>query len=102
MKISEVNIIPIRPKDGLVGFASVVINDAIYLGSIGIHEKLNGNGYRLTYPTKKMGMHNADIFYPINKTTGKAIETAILNKLNDVMKKVENHAGHDCDFTAGT
>lgn len=102
MKISEVNIIPIRPKDGLVGFASVVINDAIYLGSIGIHQKLNGNGYRLTYPTKKMGMHNADIFYPINKTVGKAIENAILDKLNDVMKKVENHAGHDCDYTAGT
>ena len=55
MKISEVNIILIKPRNGLIGFASLVVNDALYLGSIGIHQKLNGNGYRLTYPTKKTG-----------------------------------------------
>lgn len=38
MIISEVNIILIKPKDGLIGFASLVINDALYLGSIGIHQ----------------------------------------------------------------
>ncbi|MCK5384587.1 MAG: SpoVG family protein [Alphaproteobacteria bacterium] len=101
MKISEVNIVLIKPRDGLIGFASLVINDALYLGSIGIHQKLNGNGYRLTYPTKRTGMHNADIFHPINRDAGKAIEDAVLNKLNDVMKKVDNHAGYNSDFSAG-
>ena len=97
MKISEVNIILIKPRNGLIGFASLVINDALYLGSIGIHQKLNGNGYRLTYPTKKTGRSNMDIFYPINREAGKAIEDAILNKLNDVMNRLD-YAGHDCAY----
>ncbi|MCB9981783.1 MAG: septation protein SpoVG family protein [Rhodospirillales bacterium] len=97
MKISEVNIILIKPRNGLIGFASLVINDALYLGSIGIHQKLNGNGYRLTYPTKKTGTNNMDIFHPINREAGKAIETAILTKLNDVMNRLDD-VGYDCDY----
>ena len=97
MKISEVNIILIKPRNGLIGFASLVINDALYLGSIGIHQKLNGNGYRLTYPTKKTGANNMDIFHPINREAGKAIETAIFNKLNDVMSRLDD-VGYDCDY----
>lgn len=99
MKISEVNIILIKPKDGLIGFASIVVDDALYLGSIGIHQKLNG-GFRLTYPTKNSGMHQGNIFHPINGMTGKLIEGAIFNKLNDVMKKVDGNAGYNSDFTA--
>ena len=95
MKISEVNIALIKPKDGLIGFASIVVNDALYMGTIGIHQKLNGSGYRLTYPTKQSGMKQVDIFYPINSAAGKTIESAILNKLNDVMKRLNNHAGYD-------
>ncbi len=101
MKISEVNIILIKPRNGLIGFASLVINEALYLGSIGIHQKLNGNGYRLTYPTKKTGTNNMDIFHPINREAGKAIETAIFNKLNDVMNRLDD-AGYDCNFFART
>ena len=97
MKISEVNIILIKPRNGLIGFASLVINDALYLGSVGIHQKLNGNGYRLTYPTKKTSANNMDIFHPINREAGKAIETAIFNKLNDVMNRLDD-VGHDCDY----
>jgi stage V sporulation protein G len=100
MKISEVNIILIKPKDGLIGFASAVVEDALYIGSIGIHQKLNGNGYRLTYPTKQAGIQRADIFYPINNAAGKAIEAAIFNKLNNVMNKVNNNVGYNSNITA--
>lgn len=99
MKISEINVILIKPQNGLIGFASLVINDALYLGSIGIHQKLNGNGYRLTYPTKKTRIHNMDIFHPINCDVGKAIEIAILSKLNDVINRPE-YAGYDCNSIA--
>jgi stage V sporulation protein G len=102
MKISEVNITLIKPHDRLIGFASLVINDALYLSSIGIHQKLNGSGYRLTYPTKRAGMQSMDIFHPINRGTGKAIEDAILNKLNDVMKRFNENAGYDSPEFAGT
>jgi DNA-binding cell septation regulator SpoVG len=101
MKIDEVNTILIKPRNGLIGFASLVINDALYLGSIGIHQRLNGNGYRLTYPTKKTGENNMDIFHPINREAGKAIETAIFNKLIDVMKRIDD-VGYDCNFFART
>jgi DNA-binding cell septation regulator SpoVG len=101
MKISEVNIALIKPHNGLIGFASLVVNDALYLGSIGIHQKLDGSGYRLTYPTKRSGTQNMDIFHPIDRVTGKAIETAILNKLNDVMNRLNDHAGHNSNYAAG-
>ena len=98
MKISEVNISLIKPKDGLIGFASIVVDDSLYLGSIGIHQKLNG-GFRITYPTKNSGIQKNNIFHPINGVSGKAIENAILNKLNDVMNKVNNNVGYNSNIT---
>jgi len=72
----------IKPNKGFIGFASLVINGSIYLGSIGIYTKMSG-GYRLTFP-KKDGF---DVFHPINRPTGLAIERAILEKLNDLMSR---------------
>ncbi len=71
--ITEIQIVPIKPKDGLIGFISFVLNECLYLGSIGIHTRLDGKGLRLTYPTK--GAIN--IFHPINKDMSKAIEEAV-------------------------
>lgn len=84
MIISEVNIEFIKPKDGLIGFASLVVGKQLYLSSIGIHKKLDGSGYRLTYPSKG----SFSVFHPITREMGQAIEEEILKKLNDVMKKV--------------
>jgi len=78
MKISEVQIYPIKPVDGLVGFASVVVDDSLYLGSIGVYKKLGSEGYRITYPTKRVGVRNLEIYHPISQEAGKAISDAIL------------------------
>jgi stage V sporulation protein G len=86
-KISEVQIIPIKPQNGLIAFASLVLNEEFYLGSIGIHQKLNGQGYRLTYPTKKVADRNINIYHPINKEISIEIEKEIFNKLKEVMSK---------------
>lgn len=88
MKISEVQIELIKPNNGLIGFASLVIDDNFYLSSIAIHKKLNADGYRLTYPNKG----HFTIFHPINKQTSTQVEAAIFGKLNDVMKKVVRDA----------
>jgi len=77
--ISEVNIIPIQPKKGLVALASCVINEDFYIGSIGIYTKLKG-GYRLTYPNKKSGSSVINIFHPISKELGDAIENAVVEE----------------------
>lgn len=87
MRVTEVNITFIKPKDSLIGFASIVLDDAIYLSSIGIHTRLDGGGYRLTFPSKKSGQQQFQIFHPIRKDVGAAIERAIFDKLKDVMSK---------------
>lgn len=89
MKISEVQINLIKPKDGLIGFAAVVINDDFYLSGIAVHQKLNG-GYRLTYPTRKSGNRDFEIFHPISRNAGRQIEAAIFSRLNEVLKILEN------------
>lgn len=83
--ISEIQIIPIKPQNGLVAFASFVLNDNLYLGSIGIITRPEG-GYRLLYPTKKVGMRNINMFHPINKSFAETLEKEVIAKIEDVMK----------------
>lgn len=92
MKITEIQITPIKPINGLVAFASCLINNNLYLGSIGIVTKLEGD-YRLTYPTKKVADSNINIVYPINKQTGQQLEKEIIKKFKDVMK-LDNDRHH--------
>lgn len=86
-KIAEVQILPIKPKDGLVAFVSFVLNDWFYLGSVGIYTRLEG-GYRLTYPTK--GTYS--LFYPINKEIAQAIEDEVVKKFEEVTKQYDRHS----------
>ena len=83
MKITEIQIEFIKPTNGMIGFASLVIDGNIYLSSIAIHKKLNEEGWRITYPSKG----NFSIFHPINKTTSKQIEEVIFKKLKEVMSR---------------
>ena len=89
-RLSEIQIIPIKPQNGLVGFASFVLNESLYLGSIGIMTRPNG-GYRLVYPTKKLADRNLNIFYPINRDFALAIENEVVRQFEDVMKKYDRH-----------
>lgn len=84
MKITEVNITPIKPSNGLIAFASIVIDDCLYLGSIAIYKRLNTNGYRITYPTKKIANSNINIFHPIRNHLNQKIELAILDKVKNL------------------
>lgn len=83
MNITEVQIEFVKPNNGLIAFASLVIDGNIYLSSIAIHKKLTEEGYRITYPSKG----SFSIFYPINKTTSKQIEEVIFKKLKEVMSR---------------
>lgn len=85
MKITEIQIIPIKANNGLLAFGSVLFDNSLYLGSIGIHKKLDGSGYRITYPTKKIGNKNVNIYHPVNKDTSKLIEKAIIAKAKIIL-----------------
>ena len=84
MKITEIQITPIKPNNGLVAFASVVLDNSVYLGFIGVYTRLKGEGYRLTYPTKNVGDRSLNIYHPINRETSKAIEEAIIAKISEI------------------
>jgi len=86
MKITEIQITPIKPKYGLVAFASIVLENMLYLGSIGVYTRIDGTGYRITYPTKKIGNKDINIFHPINNETSKMVEEAIISKTEEIFK----------------
>ena len=91
IKVSEIQIVPIKPQEGLVAFASFVLNNNLYLGSIGIITRLEG-GYRLVYPTKKVGIRNINVYHPINKDFAKTLEKEVIAKFEDVMKQNDRYS----------
>lgn len=88
MKITEIHIHPVTPHKGLVAFANLVLEGQLFLASIAVHEKRDGTGYRITYPTKGKGY----LFHPIDKPLSKALEEAIIHEVKTVLRKP--HAGH--------
>lgn len=83
-KLSEVQVIPVKTRDGFVGFASFVFDNCFYMGSIGIWTR-PGGGFRLTYPTRKSETSSTAMYHPINKETSQAIEEAITSKLEEIL-----------------
>ncbi len=100
MKISSVAIARVKPKNGLIAFAAIVLDGAFHVGGIAVHEKLDGSGYRLTYPTRKTANQDFAICHPINPVISKAIERAVFDRLKTVLTQSRNHAGHDCHQSA--
>ena len=83
-KVTGVQIVPIKPKDGLVAFASFTFENNFYFSSIGIYTRPKG-GYRLTYPTRKIAAANHPIFHPTNKLIAGEIEAAVINKYEEIV-----------------
>ena len=86
-KVSEIEIIPIKPRGGLIGFASFVLDGKYYVSSVAIFTKLDGSGYRLVYPAKKVGQRNVNLFHPITQESGRAIEKAVSEKVNNLFNE---------------
>jgi len=93
VKINDVRVIPIRPikneyqRDTLVGLATCEIDSKFFVGSIGIYEKEDKSGYRLTYPTKKRGNSSLKIFYPVNEDVAKEMEKIIVEEYIKLMQE---------------
>ena len=84
MEIKDVRIIPVSPNNGLVAFASISVDNGIYLGSIAVYKKLDG-GLRLLYPSKKIKGKETTIFHPLNLQTSKVIERLIFDEYKKVI-----------------
>ncbi len=83
--ISEIQIHHLKTSDGLVGFASLVIDGCWFVGNLAIYTRLEG-GYRVVYPTKKLrNDQEIPIFHPISKDAGEAIELAVTETINALL-----------------
>jgi DNA-binding cell septation regulator SpoVG len=91
IKISEIQIIPIKPKDGLVAFASCVINGYLYIGNIAIYTSPSkSDHFRLVYPSKILANgKNLNCVYPINKSAGRMISKQIIEKYKEILSRIE-------------
>ena len=89
--ISNISLVPIRPTQGLLGFASCTISIADWhfaISDLSIRSRPDG-GLRILYPQKTL-VNGAKVnpFIPLDKETGQAIEEPILNKFAELMNKL--------------
>ena len=82
-KVSNVRILKVIPNKGLIAFASFIVDDSFYFTSVAIHRKLDGSGYRLTYPTKKVNNKEVYLFKPLYPDLSHAIEQALFQQLEN-------------------
>ena len=85
-QITEVQFIPIKARNGRIGFSSCVFDNKLYLGGIGIHTRLDGSGLRITYPTKKVGAVNMPLYHPISQKVRLLLEEAITAKVESPVR----------------
>ena len=86
MKVSKVEILPIRPREGLIGFATVELDGQILLNSIAIHSKRDGSGYRLTYPTRSNGDSAITVFHPTSPQLSWEIERMVFARVREIFE----------------
>lgn len=89
--LSEIQFVPLKPRDGLVGFVSFVLDGRYYVGSIAVYTRLNGIGYRLVYPAKKVGERNFNTFNPIDPVVGQAIEDKVSARVYQILSGELDH-----------
>lgn len=93
--LTEIQIVPVKPNNGLIAFCSFVLFETLYCSSVAIFTRPNGK-YRLVYPTKKVGNKDLNIFYPITNHIGRRIEEEVIKKLEKVM----NHDRYSCTYNS--
>lgn len=99
VNLSEIDVTPIKPRNGLSAFCSFVINNSFFVGDVAIYSRLDGSGYRLVYPVKVL-QNGAKIncFYPINQKSALAIEEQVFRVFLNLIEKVRNMNGKQKEF----
>lgn len=87
ISLSEINIIPIKPRDGHIGFVSFVINGQFYVGNVGIHSTPSGD-IRLLYPRGNFSNGTMlTYFHPITKYAGLEITRQVAAEYNALIAR---------------
>ncbi|OGC76208.1 MAG: hypothetical protein A2Z27_03535 [candidate division Zixibacteria bacterium RBG_16_50_21] len=84
--VSEIQIIPVKPKDGLIAFASFVINGKVYVGNVAVYTRPADHSIRLVYPQKTLpNGKSIHCVHPITRELGEAIEQAVFQRYKQVI-----------------
>ena len=85
INVDNIEIVPVPPKNGLVSFASFLINDCFFIGNVAIYTSPSSSeGFRLVYPTK-MGM---SCFHPIKREVGEMIQRKVISRYLELIEKL--------------
>ena len=91
MKVSEVKIYPSNGENGLVAYASCLLDDSFVLKSMAIFD--NEGELKISYPAKKLQKGISQYFYPINKEATEIMESAIFNAYEGLNKEYDYDLG---------
>ena len=84
MVITKIKIKKITPDKGLVGFASCVVNNELFLGDIAIYTRLGETErMRVVFPRKKVKYEQVSVFHPMTAEAYYALEQAITEKYKE-------------------
>lgn len=87
--ITNVEIVPVIPKAGLIAFANVIFEDKLALNGIGVHTCLSRSGFRLLYPTKTLPNGKLiQIYHPINKQIADEIQDTIISQYEGLLENI--------------
>ena len=86
--VSETSFQPIRPRQGLLGFTSLVLNDSLRLSGIAVYSRLDRSGIRLVYPQRLLP-HGAtvELVCPITRPCGALLTHAVAEHLRRLEAK---------------
>ncbi len=87
LEISEIQIVPIKPQNGLVGFATAIINEQFKIGNLAVYSAPRSPlGFRLVFPQKKLASGQVvDCFHPITKEAEQQVTSAIVRRYLGLM-----------------
>lgn len=98
VKVSDVQLIPVKPKEGLTFFASCILDDKYYLGNLAVFSLRDGSGFRVVFPTKTLkNGQQIPIFYPVKKELADEIQRAISRCAEEFMGEVSGRERRDQD-----
>jgi stage V sporulation protein G len=97
LTLQEINITPIKPRNGLQAFCSFVINNSFYVGDVALYSRLDGS-YRLVYPIKVLANGaKVNCFHPINDDVRSIIETRVTQAYLELIEKVKKKERNNDD-----
>lgn len=95
--ISDVQVVPVKPQNGLVAFISFVLNEQIYLGNLGLYTSFSSPyGFRLVYPTRKLQSGvKLSLVHPISKIVGATIEKQVVDEYQKIINELKEETFTD-------